>query len=74
MNARLKRISLSTFLAGSLSMFTATVQAADIMVMSDSPLEPALTKVVDLYRQQTHNQVILVFAPSPVVKKRMVRQ
>ncbi|SAK95593.1 ABC molybdate transporter, periplasmic ligand binding protein [Caballeronia hypogeia] len=39
--------------------------------MSDSPLEPALTKVADLYRQQTHNQVILVFAPSPVVKKRI---
>ncbi|SAL83172.1 ABC molybdate transporter, periplasmic ligand binding protein [Caballeronia choica] len=71
MNARLKRVSLSTFLAVSLSMFTATVQAANIMVMSDSPLEPALTKVVDLYRQQTHNQVILAFAPSPVVKKRI---
>ena len=71
MNARFKLISLSTFLAGSISIFAATVQAAGIMVMSDSPLEPALTKVVDLYRQQTHNQVILAFAPSPVVKKRI---
>jgi len=71
MNARLKHISLSTFLAGSLSMFAATVQAADLKVMSDSPLEPALTKVVDLYRQQTHNQVSLVFDPSPAVKKRI---
>jgi molybdate transport system substrate-binding protein len=65
------RVGLSIFLAGSLSMFTATVQAADITVMSDSPLEPALTKVVDLYRQQTHNQYTLMFAPSPVVKKRI---
>lgn len=52
-------------------MFAATVQAGDIKVMSDSPLEPALTKVVAFYRQQTHNQGGLVFDPSPVVKKRI---
>jgi len=71
MNAKLKGIGLSTLLAGSLSVFAATVQAADIKVMSDSPLEPALTKVVDLYQRQTHNQVSLVFDPSPAVKKRI---
>lgn len=48
MNAKFKRASLSTVLAGTFSVFAATVQAADIKVMSDSPLEPALTKVVDL--------------------------
>ena len=32
---------------------------------------PTPTKVVDLYRQQTHNQVSLVFDPSPAVKKRI---
>jgi molybdate transport system substrate-binding protein len=52
-------------------MFAATIQAADIKVMNDRPLEPALTKVVDLYCEQTHNQVSLVFDPSPVVKKRI---
>jgi molybdate transport system substrate-binding protein len=71
MNTTLKRISLSTALAWSLSMLAVIAQAAGIKVMSDSPLEPALTKVVDLYRQQTHNQVSLVFDPSPVVKKRI---
>ncbi|HKT96240.1 MAG TPA: substrate-binding domain-containing protein [Paraburkholderia sp.] len=71
MNAKLERISLSAFLAGLLSMLVATVQAADIKVMCDSPLEPAMTKVVDLYQQQTHNQVSVVFAPSPAVKKRI---
>lgn len=71
MNAKLNGIGLSTLLAGSLSMFAAPVQAADIKVMSDSPLEPALTKVVDLYRLQTHNRVSLVFDPSPAVKKRI---
>ncbi|AUT76626.1 molybdate ABC transporter substrate-binding protein [Paraburkholderia hospita] len=68
MNAKFKHVGLSTLLAGSFSMFAATVQAGDIKVMSDSTLEPALTKVVALYRQQTHNQVSLVFDPSPVVK------
>ena len=71
MNAKLMCISLTTLLAAAFSMFATTVQAADIKVMSDSPLEPALTKVVDLYRQQTHNQVSLVFDPSPAVKKRI---
>lgn len=71
MNVNFKRVSQSTVLTATVSMFAATVQAADIKVMSDSPLEPALTKVVDLYRQQTHNQVNLVFDPSPVVKKRI---
>jgi molybdate transport system substrate-binding protein len=71
MTANLKRISLSTFLAGSLAMLAVIAQAAGIRVMSDSPLEPALTKVVDLYRQQTHEQVSLVFDPSPIVKKRI---
>jgi molybdate transport system substrate-binding protein len=71
MNANLKRLSLNTVLIGAFSMLAATVQAADIKVMSDSPLEPALTKVVDLYRQQTHNRVGLVFDPSPTVEKRI---
>ncbi len=39
--------------------------------MSDSPLKPALAKVVDLFRQETHNQVTLAFDPSPAVKKRI---
>jgi molybdate transport system substrate-binding protein len=71
MNATFKRISVCTVLAGSLSVLAVIAQAAGIKVMSDSPLEPALTKVVDLYRQQTHDQVSLVFDPSPVVKKRI---
>lgn len=39
--------------------------------MSDSPLQPALEKVVDQYRQQTHNEVSLIFDPSPAVQKRI---
>ena len=71
MNANLKHAGLNAILAVAFYTFAATAQAADIKVMSDSPLEPALTKVVDLYRQQTHNQVGLVFDPSPAVAKRI---
>jgi molybdate transport system substrate-binding protein len=71
MNANLKLVCPNTVLVCAFSIFAPTVQAADIKVMSDSPLEPALTKVVDLYRQQTHNQVGLVFDPSPAVAKRI---
>jgi molybdate transport system substrate-binding protein len=65
------RLGLNTILAGALSMFAATVQAADITIMCDSPLAPALTKVVDAYSRQTHNHVSLVFDPSPAVKTRI---
>ena len=39
--------------------------------MGDAPLGPALSKAVDLYRQETHTQVDLVLAPSPVVKQKI---
>lgn len=65
------RAILGVLLACSLCAMTATARGAEIKVMSDSPLKPALVKVVDLYRQQTHNEVSLVFDPSPVVKKRI---
>lgn len=71
MDAKSKRIILNTVLAAIVSLFAADAQAADIKVLSDSPLAPALAKVADLYHQQTHNQVSLVFDPSPAVKKRI---
>jgi molybdate transport system substrate-binding protein len=71
MNMTLRCISLTALLAGAFPIFGVTAQATEIKVMSDSPLQPALTKVVDLYRQETHNQVSLVFDPSPTVKKRI---
>ena len=68
MDAKSKCITLSALIGAIFAAFAVRAQAADIKVMSDSPLQPALTKVVDLYRQQTHNHVSLVFDPSPVVK------
>jgi molybdate transport system substrate-binding protein len=71
MDVKSKRIILNTVLAAIFSAFAASVQAADIKVLSDSPLEPALTKVVDLFCQETHSQVNMAFDPSPAVKKRI---
>jgi molybdate transport system substrate-binding protein len=61
----------TVLLASSLCAFAATSRGAEIKVMSDSPLQPALEKVVDLYRQAQRNQVNLAFDPSPAVKKRI---
>jgi len=71
MNTAIRGASLGIVVAGIFAVSAAAAHAADIKVMCDSPLEPALTKVVEIYRQQTHNQVTLAFDPSPAVKKRI---
>jgi len=58
-------------LAAALLAFTGTPQAAELKVMGDAPLGPALSKLADLYRQETNTQVDLVLAPSPVVKQKI---
>jgi molybdate transport system substrate-binding protein len=71
MYAKSTRMVWSVVLAAASAAFVATAHAGDIKILSDSPLQPALTKVADLFRQETHNQVMLVFDPSPAVKKRI---
>jgi molybdate transport system substrate-binding protein len=61
----------AAFLAGALCAFGTTSRGAEIKVMSDSPLQPALEKVIELYRQESRNQVDLAFDPSPAIKKRI---
>jgi molybdate transport system substrate-binding protein len=57
MDAQSKRITLTTALVAIFSAFAVSAQAADIKVLSDGPIKPALTKVADLFRQETHTQV-----------------
>ncbi len=71
MYAKPRRFVRNAVFAGAFAAFAATAHAGAIKVLSDSPLQPALTKVADLFRQETHNQVNLVFDPSPAVKKRI---
>src|SRR5262245_55006229 len=66
-----KRGSFIIFLAGMLSLFAGTSHATEIKVVCDSPVEPALSKVADLYHQETNNRVILACNAGPVVKKKI---
>ena len=68
---KLKRTSLTIFVAGMSSLLAGTGHAAVIRIMCDSPVQPALTKVADLFRQETNNQVTLACAAGPDIKKRI---
>ncbi|HUB16637.1 MAG TPA: substrate-binding domain-containing protein [Acetobacteraceae bacterium] len=59
------------FSSPAVSPLPAAAQVPELKVMADSPLGPALSKVADLYHQETGTQVELVLAPSPVVKQRI---
>ena len=61
----------SILLAGSFSLFVATGHAAAIKVFCDSPVEPALTKVADVFRLETNSRVTLVCNAGPVIKKQI---
>jgi molybdate transport system substrate-binding protein len=68
---KFKGCTLSILLASMFSLFAGASHAAAIKIMCDSPLEPALTKVADLFRQETNNQVTLACNPGPAIKKRI---
>src|SRR5579875_2599914 len=55
----LRRRHLAAVFAGMLLLSPGTGRAATIKVLCDSPLQPALTKVAALFRQETNNAVIL---------------
>ena len=65
------RSVVTAVIAIAIAACAGTARADDIKVLSDSPLQPALTKVADLFRQETRNSVTLVFDPSPAVKQRI---
>lgn len=71
MYRRFISILLRALLAGTWTALSATAHAVGIKVLSDVPLQPALTKVAELFRQETRNDVTFVFDPSPAVKKRI---
>jgi len=66
-----KRVVAPAVLAVGFLAFTGTIQGAELKVMGDSPLGPALSKVADLYQREMQTQVELVLAPSPVVKQKI---
>jgi len=66
-----RSVVVPTVLMAALLAFAGTAHAAELKVMADSPLGPALSKVADLYRQETGTRVELALAPSPVVKQKI---
>ena len=55
MYPKLRRIVRNTVLVVTFAAFSTAAHAANIKVLSDSPLQPALTKVAELFRQETRN-------------------
>jgi len=64
-----RRNSLGICLAGLFALISGTGYAATIRVLCDSPVEPALTRVADLFRQETGDQVALACNAGPAVVK-----
>ena len=53
-------------------LLTGVAEAATIRVLCDGPLEPVLPAVGEAFRKKTKHQVEFVFAPSPVIHKRIM--
>ena len=70
-STELKRGARGVFLAGMVSIFATTGHTAAIKVMCDSPVQPALSKVAELFRQETNTQVTLACNAGPAIKKRI---
>ncbi len=53
-------------------LLATTAQAATIKVLCDGPLAPVLPAVAEAFQKSTGHQVELMFAPSPVIHKRII--
>src|SRR3954468_5113288 len=47
-------------------------EAATLKVLCDGPLEPALPAIGEAFKAKTKHQVEFVFAPSPIIHKRIM--
>lgn len=62
---------LRATIASLVILLSAAAHAASIKVLCDGPLEPALPAIGEAFRQKTGHQVEFVFAPSPVIRKKI---
>jgi molybdate transport system substrate-binding protein len=49
----------------------AAAQAANLKVLSDGPLAPALAAIGDAFQKKTGHKIEFAFAPSPLIRKRI---
>src|SRR5947209_20141294 len=47
-------------------------EAGTLKVLCDGPLEPALPAIGEAFKTKTKHQVEFVFAPSPIIHKRIM--
>ena len=52
--------------------FTSSANAAEIKVLSDGPLEPALTKVAETFRRESNHTLTFEYGLSPVIHKKVL--
>lgn len=65
------RYAMSPVIAGLVLAVSTAAQAATIKVLCDGPLEPALRPVAEAFQKKTSHKVEFVFAPSPVIRKKI---
>ena len=52
--------------------FTSSANTAEIKVLSDGPLEPALTKIAETFRGESNHTLTFVYGLSPVIHKKVL--
>jgi molybdate transport system substrate-binding protein len=60
---------VSAICVSALLFVSRVAHAAEIMVLSDGPLEAALVRIADIFRQDTGHEIKFVFGLSPVIYK-----
>src|SRR5947209_10424229 len=69
----MKRIHvLLTVWVTALIVAPGSTRAAEITVLSDSPLAPALARIAEAFRRDSGHEVKFVFGLSPVIHKRVI--
>jgi molybdate transport system substrate-binding protein len=63
------RLPLTSIVA--MAMSWSSLSAAELKVLSDGPLKPALERIADDFRRETGHQVQFVFGTSPVIDKKV---
>ena len=52
--------------------FTSSAVTAEIKVLSDGPLEPALTKIAETFRRESNHTLTFEYGLSPVIHKKVL--
>src|SRR5205085_2602851 len=68
----LMRTLLHSLVICAAALAAGLAEAATLKVLCDGPLEPALPAIGEAFKTKTKHQVEFVFAPSPIIHKRIM--